>query len=231
MVRFLALAVLAFLLFLIIRASIYSFLGGLRGATRGEAGAARRASTSSSRIRSAIRTSRVARRSAGGLGLRSGTSAARPAPTSTPCARDGRPGPVSPAVSATVDPYRAIDREADPRAVRADPRGPREPAEPGPPSPGVSVSGRRRGRDAGAGRGLRNGRRDARRRRARGRPRRRGGRRSESRAPGRRPAADERRWSRRPAGVPPRRRSPAAVPARVVRRHAGGHGPPPRAGR
>ena len=34
MVRFLALAVLAFLLFLIIRASIYSFLGGLRGATR-----------------------------------------------------------------------------------------------------------------------------------------------------------------------------------------------------
>jgi YHS domain-containing protein len=33
-VRFLALAVLAFLLFLIIRASAYSFLGGLRGATR-----------------------------------------------------------------------------------------------------------------------------------------------------------------------------------------------------
>jgi YHS domain-containing protein len=33
-VRFLALAVLAFLLFLIIRASVYSFLGGLRGATR-----------------------------------------------------------------------------------------------------------------------------------------------------------------------------------------------------
>ncbi len=36
MVRFLALAVLAFLLFLIIRASLYSFLGGLRGATRAE---------------------------------------------------------------------------------------------------------------------------------------------------------------------------------------------------
>ena len=34
MVRFLALAVLAFLLFLIIRASVSSFLGGLRGATR-----------------------------------------------------------------------------------------------------------------------------------------------------------------------------------------------------
>ena len=34
MVRFLALAVLAFLLFLIIRASVYSFLGGLRGAAR-----------------------------------------------------------------------------------------------------------------------------------------------------------------------------------------------------
>ncbi len=34
MVRFLALAVLAFLLFLIIRASVYSFLGGLRGVTR-----------------------------------------------------------------------------------------------------------------------------------------------------------------------------------------------------
>lgn len=34
MVRFLALAVLAFLLFLIIRASIYSFFGGLRGAAR-----------------------------------------------------------------------------------------------------------------------------------------------------------------------------------------------------
>jgi hypothetical protein len=33
-VRFLALAVLAFLLFLIIRASVYSFLGGLRGVTR-----------------------------------------------------------------------------------------------------------------------------------------------------------------------------------------------------
>ena len=34
MVRFLAFAVLAFLLFLIIRASVYSFLGGLRGGTR-----------------------------------------------------------------------------------------------------------------------------------------------------------------------------------------------------
>jgi YHS domain-containing protein len=32
--RFLALAVLAFLLFLIIRASVYSFLGGFRGAAR-----------------------------------------------------------------------------------------------------------------------------------------------------------------------------------------------------
>ena len=35
MVRFLALAVLAFLVFLIIRASVNSFLGGLRGAARG----------------------------------------------------------------------------------------------------------------------------------------------------------------------------------------------------
>jgi len=33
-VRFLALAVLAFLLFLIVRASVYAFLGGLRGASR-----------------------------------------------------------------------------------------------------------------------------------------------------------------------------------------------------
>jgi hypothetical protein len=33
-VRFVALAVLAFLVFLIIRASVYSFLGGLRGVTR-----------------------------------------------------------------------------------------------------------------------------------------------------------------------------------------------------
>lgn len=42
MVRFLALAVLAFLLFLIVRASVHSFLAGLRGAsrpgTRGRAG-------------------------------------------------------------------------------------------------------------------------------------------------------------------------------------------------
>ena len=34
MVRFLAFAVVAFLLFLIIRASVYSFLGGLRGVIR-----------------------------------------------------------------------------------------------------------------------------------------------------------------------------------------------------
>lgn len=34
MVRFLALAVLAFLLFLMIRASVYAFLGELRGANR-----------------------------------------------------------------------------------------------------------------------------------------------------------------------------------------------------
>lgn len=42
MVRFLALAVLAFFLFLIVRASVHAFLGGLRGAsrpgTRGRAG-------------------------------------------------------------------------------------------------------------------------------------------------------------------------------------------------
>ena len=34
MVRFLALAVLAFLLFLIVRASVHALLGGLRGASR-----------------------------------------------------------------------------------------------------------------------------------------------------------------------------------------------------
>ena len=41
MVRFLALAVVAFLLFLIVRASVHAFLRGLRGVTR--AGPARRA--------------------------------------------------------------------------------------------------------------------------------------------------------------------------------------------
>jgi len=40
-VRFLALAVLAFLLFLVVRASVHAFLGGLRGA--GHAGPTRRA--------------------------------------------------------------------------------------------------------------------------------------------------------------------------------------------
>ena len=125
MLRFVALAVLAFLLFLIVRASIHAFLRGLRGGGRSKpqmrAGAGRAGQGSHLRdLHPAPQGDRPRQRSGAPVFLQR-----EPAPTSTPRVREriGRRGQAQaegPGRSGqgrwplAADPYHAIDRQTDP---------------------------------------------------------------------------------------------------------------------